>query len=148
MPDIGKLLKEEIRRVALRSARPLHAKLKKDLAQLKRSCAALKKENSRLLKDVERLQGHLRGTLHALPQISEKKLENMRIGPKLVLAQRKRLGLSRVEFAKLLGASAGAVVSWESGRVRPRENMKAALAGVRKLGRRAAREKLRLLSGS
>lgn len=148
MPDIGKLLKEEIRRLALRSARPLHAKLKKDLAQFKRLCAALKKENARLSKDMHRLRGHLRGALPALPSVPEKKLAGMRIGPKLVQAQRRRLGLSRVEFAKLLGASAGAVVSWESGRVRPRENVKAALAGVRRLGRRAAREKLRLLSGA
>jgi len=148
MPDIGKLLKDEIRRLALRSARPLHAKLKKDLAQLKRLCAGLKKENARLARDHQRLQAHLRGALPALPAVPEKNLAGMRIGPKLVLAQRKRLGLSRVEFAKLLGVSAGAIVSWESGRVRPRENVKAALAGVRKLGRRAAREKLSLLSGS
>ncbi|HOX23753.1 MAG TPA: helix-turn-helix domain-containing protein [Elusimicrobiales bacterium] len=146
MPDIGKLLKEEIKRLAQRSLRASQLKLKKDVVELKRAASALKKENARLLRELGKIKTHLRGAMPALHAHSGKKPEEIRIGPKLVLAQRKRLGLSREEFAKLLGVSAGAVVSWEMGKVRPRENIKPLLASVRKLGRRTARERLELLS--
>ncbi|NLO92242.1 MAG: helix-turn-helix domain-containing protein [Elusimicrobia bacterium] len=148
MPDIGKLLKEEIKRLALRSARPLHRNLKKDVAQLKHAVAALKKENARLAKTCAALAGNMRGTLARPAALPEKKLEQLRIGPKLILAQRKRLDLSRADFAKLLGVSAGAVVSWESGKVRPRENVKGALAAIRGMGKRQARQRLEVLSGN
>ena len=148
MPDIGKLLKEEIKRLALRSSRPLHKNMKKDVALLKHAVAALKKENARMAKTCAALSEHMRGALAQSPALPEKTLGRLRIGPKLILAQRKRLDLSRVEFAKLLGVSAGAVVSWESGKVRPRENVKAALAGIRQMGKSQARQRLQVLSGN
>jgi DNA-binding transcriptional regulator YiaG len=56
-----------------------------------------------------------------------------------VAALRGRLGLSREKFAKLVGASVGSVVNWERGTV-PRNEQKAKILGLRKLGTRQIRE--------
>jgi DNA-binding transcriptional regulator YiaG len=56
-----------------------------------------------------------------------------------VAALRGRLGLSREKFAKLVGASVGSVVNWEKGTV-PRDEQKAKILDLRKLGAREAKE--------
>lgn len=58
---------------------------------------------------------------------------------------RKRLGLSAADFSKLLEVSALTVYKWESGQVRPREKYMPAIAALRKLGKRAATERLEAL---
>ncbi len=52
---------------------------------------------------------------------------------------RKRLGLTREEFAQLVGAHKQAVYLWEHGTL-PRDALKAKILGLRKLGAREAKE--------
>ena len=146
MPNLASILKEEIRRLSRRSCRPMYVQIKKDVAALKRTVAALKQDNQKLLKDNARLMADLHGRMTALPAVTETEARQVRIGPKLILAQRKRLDLSRLDFAKLLGVSAGAVMTWETGRSKPKQKVKAALAAIRKLGKRAAQERLKILA--
>jgi DNA-binding transcriptional regulator YiaG len=146
MPNLGTILNEEIRRLSRRSCRPLYAQVKKDVAMLKHMVAALKRDNQKLLKDNARLMADLHSRMTALPAVSESEARQIRIGPKLILAQRKRLELSRQDFAKLLSVSAGAVLTWETGRSRPKPKVKAAFAALRKLGKRAAQERLEILA--
>jgi DNA-binding XRE family transcriptional regulator len=56
-----------------------------------------------------------------------------------VAALRGRLGLTREEFAQLVGAHKQAVYLWERGTV-PRDEQKAKILSLRKLGAREARE--------
>jgi DNA-binding transcriptional regulator YiaG len=84
-----------------------------------------------------------------LPPAADKEaLEGARMSPRLVRSQRARLGLSREAFAKLVGVSAGAVVNWEGGKSKPREEARAALIAVRQLGKREARWRLETLSAN
>jgi DNA-binding transcriptional regulator YiaG len=146
MPNLGTILKEEIRRLSRRSCRPMYAQVKKDVVMLKRMVAAIKRDNQNLLRDNARLMADMHGRMTALPVVPESEVRLVRIGPKLILAQRKRLGLSRQDFAKLLGVSAGAVLTWETGRSRPKPKVKAAFAAIRKLGKRAAQERLEIFA--
>jgi DNA-binding transcriptional regulator YiaG len=145
MPNIGSLLKEEFNRLARRVARQADAKLKKDVVYLKHQVAQLKRTAQRLQRDNAKLLADLTERLAAPPSAAPKDLKNARLSPRLIRAGRARLGLSREDFAKLVGVSAGAVVAWEGGRSKPREDARRALIAVRRLGRRDARWRLEAL---
>ncbi|MBU3710747.1 MAG: helix-turn-helix transcriptional regulator [Limnohabitans sp.] len=55
---------------------------------------------------------------------------------------RKKLGISAAEMGQLLGVSAQSVYHWETGKTKPRASQLAAIAAVRKLGKRAVAAKL------
>ena len=57
-------------------------------------------------------------------------------------AQRARLGLSQVQMAQLLGASALSVYKWESGKAHPRAAQLERIASIRQLGKREALARL------
>ena len=68
------------------------------------------------------------------------KLEGVRIGPRSIASQRKRLGLTRKAFAVLAGVSSNTIYLWETGEVAPREKSRGVLVGLRKLGAREAKK--------
>ena len=147
MPNFAAILKTEIARLARRSTRPLYAPIKKDVAVLKRTLAEHKRLLTELAKDNTRLLADLQARIAAPTTASDEETRQARLGPRLIHSQRKRLGLSRAAFAKLLGVSSGAVVAWEGGRSKPRTAAKAAIVAIRAMGRRDARQRLELLSG-
>ncbi|MDE2425924.1 MAG: helix-turn-helix domain-containing protein [Elusimicrobia bacterium] len=114
--------------------------LKHQVAAHTKTIALLKHDNAKLLSD-------LKERLAVPPSAPKKELEHARLSPRLIRAQRARLGLSREAFATLLGVSAGAVQTWEGGQSRPGEQARAALVAIRKLGKREARWRLETLGG-
>jgi DNA-binding transcriptional regulator YiaG len=148
MPNLASILKSEIARLSRRSLRPLCLPIKKDVAALKRSLALHKRLLVQLSRDNARLMADLNSKLAAPPTAPAEVVDRARLGPSLIRSQRKRLGLSRAAFAKLLGVSGGAVVAWEGGRSKPRSAAKAALIAIRSLGKRQARQRLDALVGS
>jgi DNA-binding transcriptional regulator YiaG len=146
MPNIGALLKEEFSRLARRVSRQADAKLKKDIVFLKHQVAELKRTTLQFKRNNEKLMADLKDRLVAPPTATQKDLEHARISPRLIRVGRARLGLSREDFAKLVGVSAGAVVAWEGGRSKPREEARKALIAVRKLGKRDARWRLEAMT--
>ncbi|HOX08899.1 MAG TPA: hypothetical protein PK280_21065 [Planctomycetota bacterium] len=66
MPNIGALLKEEIRRLAKREARSLMASLRKDNARLKRTAAQFKRSLAALERNTRRLVAEADARLQAL----------------------------------------------------------------------------------
>jgi DNA-binding transcriptional regulator YiaG len=145
--NIGRLLKEEIQRLARRVARRESAGLKKDVAALKRQSAADKRALAALRRDNARLIEDFRARLSVPPAAPAKAVNHARLSPRLIRSLRARLGLPRQAFAKLVGVSAGAVVTWEAGRARPRDAAKAALVSLRGVGKREARWRLQTLDG-
>jgi len=59
--------------------------------------------------------------------------------PQSIRSLRERLGMPRIEFAKVVGVSPGSIFGWETGRTLPRGRSVARLREVRKTGLRAAR---------
>jgi len=58
-------------------------------------------------------------------------------------SQRGRLGLSAIEFGRLLGVSSQTIYNWEQETTRPRGEQLEKLAALRKIGKREAGERLK-----
>lgn len=146
MSNIGVVLRDEIQRLAGRVSRKADSRLKQNVVHMKRQIAELNRCVAQLRRDNLKLMADLKDRLATPPAADKETLEGARMSPRLVRSQRARLGLSREAFAKLLGVSAGAVVNWEGGKAKPREEARAALVAVRQLGRREARWRIDALS--
>ena len=145
MPNIAKVLREEIQRLAKRQVRaellPLRrdtVRLKKTAADLRRQLAALARTNRDLVKKVTPVVA-VKETEAAVERASK-----LRPTSKSLKNLRARLGLTQTQFGKLLGVSGQAVVHWASkqGRVRMRKTTLSALAALQKIGKRDAWRKL------
>jgi DNA-binding transcriptional regulator YiaG len=145
MPNVAKVLKEEISRISRKEAKAAVAAIRKpsvrartDIADLKRRLALVEKANKAFqvrLAKIEAVQP-------AAP--TTEATGRGWISGKGIRSLRKRMGLSQPAFAKLVGASAQAVYMWESklGMLKLRDNMKAAVFAVRGLGAREAKKRL------
>ncbi len=145
MPNIGTIFKAEITRLARRSTRPEIVAIRKDVARLKHQAAEHRRRIARLQRDNNRLMADLREKLKAPPKATEAELKHARISPRLIRVQRKRLGLSRENFGKLLRVSGQSIMAWEGGKAKPREAVKAALIAIRKLGKREAQDRRQVI---
>ena len=71
--------------------------------------------------------------------VSEDEARSARLSPRLVQSLRKRLGMSQMALARLVGVSAPAVAHWEAGNSAPKGPHRAALVGLRRVGKREAK---------
>jgi DNA-binding transcriptional regulator YiaG len=145
MPNLGTALKAEIARVARKELRGDLDALKKASASYRREIAALKRRNA----DLERL---LKRTVKDSPRTA-RKLEDastgdrqLRFSPVRLASQRRKLGLSAANFARLIGVSGLSVYKWENGQARPRRAQLEAIASVRGIGKREAQDRLEQLA--
>jgi DNA-binding transcriptional regulator YiaG len=145
MPNIAKILKEEISRISRKEAkaavsptRKPSVRSRKDIADIKRRVALLEQANRLLLKRLSGIEGAQPAAASVEPA------GKAWISGKGIKSLRKRLGLSQVEFAKLVGVSSMSVMRWEQkpGMLKLRGAAKASVFSVRKLGAREARERL------
>jgi DNA-binding transcriptional regulator YiaG len=145
MANLNQVLKETIRRLARRevkaglsAVRGKAGKSRHTLASMKRSIAALQKECKRLAEDLSKTLANV-----PAPQ-QESEGPSARFTAKGVRSLRRKLGLSRPRFAKLLGATTQSVYNWErqDGALRLRATTREALLRVRTFGRREANAQL------
>lgn len=143
MPNLASALKAEIARIARKELRGDLDALKKASASYRREIAALKRRNT----DLERQLKHaVRGASRAEPKTDTTGEDRqLRFSPTRLAAQRKKLGLSAANFAKLIGVSGLSVYKWENGQARPRRTQLEAIAAVRGIGKREASAKLEQL---
>jgi len=80
--------------------------------------------------------------MKAAPPVSEQEAKSARLSPRLIHSLRRRLGLSQTALARLVGVSAPAVAHWEAGNSTPTGQNRAAVVGLRKIGRRDVKELL------
>ena len=148
MPNIGALLKEEIRRLARKESRLLMAKVRQDSAKLKRTAAEHKRRLAVLERDNRRLVAEADVRLTEGGKASPEEVAQARIGASRIRALRKRLRLTQADFGRLLGVSTAAVFQWESkeGRLKLQERTKAAIVAARKLSAKEAKRKLALMA--
>src|SRR5258705_8722540 len=125
MPDVGSLLKSEIRRLAKKEARFAAAHAQRRVAQHRRDIAKLRRiigdQATRIarLEAAGRSQGVVEGKKIGLP-------DGARFSPRSLRAKRNRLGLSAALYGKLIGVSGQTVYSWEHNHSRPRPTQMAA----------------------
>ena len=149
MPDIAKILKEEILRLARKEVRAATAGLRKDNAALKRAAgdhkrriAKLESGNRRLLATANRRRKEGRET-------TDEEIQSARITAKMIRSIRAKLKLSQGDLARLVGVNSQTVYQWEhkEGRLTFRGNAKAAIVAVRKLDRKQAQQRIEALPG-
>ncbi len=139
MAKIERVIKSEIVRLAKREMRKAFLPLKRDVRQMSGKLSGLSKALSSLMRlTKEAGLEKQRPKLEATPE----EVKTSRITPARIQGLRKKLGISQREMGVLLGASTGAVVSWERGKFRPQGDKKAALVGLRKLGKRQVKAML------
>ncbi len=139
MPNIASVFKDEIVRVARKEIRNELAALKKASAAYRAEIAALKRRAQELEREVK---GLARALGKATPPAREAPGKPTRFSAKGLASQRKRLALSAADCGLLVGASGQSVYNWEAGTARPRASHLAAIAALRKLGKKEANARL------
>ncbi len=142
MPNIARILKDEISRIARREAGAAVAPVKKPAAKLRRTVAELRHKVAALERQVGALQKKAAALAPAREAVAG--VAKARITAKGVRALRRKLGLNGQEFAKLLGVTGQVVYGWEkaSGPLRVRARTRAAILAARAIGAREARRRL------
>jgi DNA-binding transcriptional regulator YiaG len=143
MSNIGTALREEITRLSRKEVRSQVDPARKATATHRRDIAALKRQVATLERQVTLL---LRKHASSRPEVSpEGTAKPIRFSATRLQAQRSRLGLSAIDFGRLLGVSAQTVYNWEHEVARPRGEQLGKLAALRGIGKREAGERLKRL---
>jgi DNA-binding transcriptional regulator YiaG len=150
MPNIASVLKEEIQRLARKQVKAVVGPLRRDSIRLKKSVADLRRQIAaldRASRDVLTRVAPIVETEQT--QKTSEEAARLRPTSKSLEKLRKRLGLTQVQFGRLLGVSGQAVVRWAGmdGRVRMRRSTLSALAGIQRIGKREARRRLETIAG-
>ena len=137
MTNIATLLKSEISRVARKEVRAELQQLKKGSTQYRSDIAAMKRRILSLEGQLRRF-GKSSTPKPADAVAGESSPTRLRFSAKGFASQRKRLGLSAVQMASLLGVSDQSVRKWEEGKAHPRAGQLPAIATMRKMGKTQA----------
>jgi DNA-binding transcriptional regulator YiaG len=149
MPNIGKVLKDEIARISRKEVKASIGGLGKSYISLKRIVGDLKKRVASLEKENRRLVAEAKKTKPEPTQKPVEEQEKARFTSKGIRSLRNRLRLTQADFAKLVGATTHAVYLWEKkeGALNLRDKTKKALLSIRGIGAREAKAKLENTAG-
>jgi len=143
MSTFANQLKNEISRLAKREVRAEVHAVKKASTAYRGEIAALKSRIAGLESQVKKLgKGAGRAKAAEAKVATADSAEGLRFRVAGFASLRKKLGISAAEMGQLLGVSAQSVYHWETGKTKPRASQLAAIAAVRKLGKRAVAAKL------
>ncbi len=143
MPNVMKVLKDEITRLAKKQVRMVGGPIKKDIASFRRAMAALRRDVASLQREVKAYTVEFKRKAVVEPAAVEEG-KRMWVFGKGIRALRKKLGLSQEYFAKLIDVSVQSVALWErkGGRLALRKTTLAKIAAVRSIGAREAKRRL------
>ena len=144
MSNIAVVLREEITRLARKEIRSQTEALRKASAEYRKKIAEMKRQVSELQRKVTSLEKQVHRNIPS--QVGEPDTKIFRFSAGGPRSNRKRLGLSASDYGKLIGVTGQTVYKWEQEASRPREQQMAALAGLRRMGKKEARERLEELA--
>jgi DNA-binding transcriptional regulator YiaG len=145
MPNIAKVLKDEISRISRKEAKAAVAPIRRPSVRVRKDVADLKRQMATMEKANKVLQARLAKFEAAQPVVTaEPQNDRGWISGKGVKSLRKKLGLSQNDFAALVGVSGQAVYQWErkSGMLKLRNVTKDKVFAVRGIGTKEARQRL------
>lgn len=128
-------LKAEIARIVKKELRAQTAAIKKTNATYRAEIADLKRRLATLELAVKQA-GKTSRQPKAATQDAEPATQGLRFRADGFATLRKKLGLTGLQMAQLLGVSNQSVYHWETGKSRPRAAQLQTIAGVRKLGKK------------
>ena len=141
MSTFATQIKKEISRLAKKEIRAETQTLKKASAQYRSEIAALKRRISGLESQIKKM-GKGASRSKAVEASEEEGGTALRFRVAGFAALRKKLAISAADMGKLLGVSAQSIYHWETGKTKPRSSQLAAIAAVRKMGKKAVAAKL------
>ncbi len=141
MAKIEMAIKDAIARGARKHIRSAAAPLRRDVRRLRQAVRELRAQLAALRDVAARWQQSDAGRRWQ-PAVSEDEARAARLSPGLIQKLRRRLALSQAAMARLVGVSPAAVMQWERGRATPVGKNRAAIVGLRRLGRRQAKRLL------
>jgi DNA-binding transcriptional regulator YiaG len=151
MPNIVSVLKAEITRLARKEIRDQTDALKKVISSQRTDIAALKRRLQELEKSVRQLNKDstrsARSAQAAAAKSAEEAQTSHRFSAKGLASHRQRLELSAADFGLLVGTTGQSVYNWESGKTQPKPDALAAIAAIRKAGKREVQARLAQLRG-
>ena len=141
MAKLEAVIRESIARGARRQIRVAVMPIRREIVRLRRRVTQL----HGALTTLHRSAAGWKRMMEAappVPPVSEDEAKSARLSPRLIQSLRKRLGLSQTALARLVGVSAPAVAHWEAGNSTPTGQNRAAVVGLRKVGKRGVKELL------
>lgn len=138
MANLSAVLKDEMTRLAKKATKQQFAELHKRAATQRRDIAALKREITSLRRAMT--SGGKRGK--ATQEIAPQDNQKLRFQSRGLITDRKRLGVSAVDYGRLVGVSGQTIYHWEQGKSSPRRAQLVALAAIRGIGKREAAKRL------
>ena len=145
MANLGKVLKDEIQRLARKQAKGEMTGTRRAATQHRRDIAALKRQISQLQRRLSFLE---RREKTRLASTDTRGADRARFSPRWLKSHRGKLGLSAADYGKLVGVTQLTIYNWESGKNKPRPAQLAKLVGVRGIGKREALRRLEMLDKS
>lgn len=138
MTNIAALLKSEISRLSRKEVRKEVQALRKSSAAHRREIAALK----RAIASLERRSKQIAKQAVSSGKAPIADQTPTRFVAKGFVSLRRRLDLSAADIARLLGVSMQSVYNWEHKKAMPRKEQVAAIAALRSIGKKEARQRL------
>ena len=136
-PSLATALKAEVRRHTLREVNKTRTRLR----QIQKAMTLLRREVRKDRTVIARLKARLGRVRAAAASRARRRGDGpgRRTSPHTIRALRERMGMSRLQFSKLLGVSPGSIFGWETGRTTPRRGSLARFRALKKGGLKAAR---------
>ena len=141
MDKLGVTIKSEIVRLAKREMRKTSVPLGRDVRLLKSAVSQLRKTVLALERFAAQQQNELKKRKIPL-EATREEVKKSRFSPALIRSLRRQLRITQKELAILTGVTAGAAHQWEIGKFKPKDEKKAVMVALRKLGRRDVRKLL------
>lgn len=139
MAKIEGIIKSEIMRLSKREVRAVFRPLKREVWTMRTKLSNLSRDIASLNRVTKEIHlEEVKPKLEATPE----EIRASRLTPERIQGLREKLGISQRELGLLIGASTGAVLSWEKGKFHPMGEKKAALVAVRKLKKREVKKLL------
>ena len=140
MSNIASLLKSEIIRLSKKVVRENLSSIQSATMAHRRQLTELKKQVHQLEREV----AQLRRVAAKSPRVVSETTNAVtnRFVAKGLRSLRVRLGLSAEDFGRLVGVGGQTIYNWEGKKTTPNSSQVAAIAQLRKLGKRDARKRL------
>lgn len=141
MPNVARVLKTEISRVARKEARTETEALKKAVSGHRSDIAALKRRIDAMEKQLRQFSKADAKAKPPNPKLADGAADGaattvQRFSAKGIALHRQRLGLTAAELARLLGASTQTIYNWEQGLSHPSAKHAGAIAALRTVSKR------------
>ena len=140
MTNVTATLKSEIVKLARKELSSQVREVKKASAHNRRDISDLKRMVTKLRQQVERSEGIVAEKATAYP--GSEATTRVRFTANGLCSERKRLGLSADDYAKLVGVSGQSIYNWEGKVTRPRKNHIRRIVAVRGISKKEARARL------